>query len=128
MIWADLIAIKSSKYILYRYKSTPPILTKDPIIGTHSRKIRQSDAFIGVPIFQLVLGQPLYSVKLGENITGLGRLAGFEYRAILYLLYRGYANVLYINVSTKDRRFLMGYKTNSDIYSYYYSTISVISV
>lgn len=107
MTWADLIAVEPS---------------------AHSRKIRQSDAFVGVPVFRSALGQPLRSAKLGENITGLGRLAGFEHRATPYSLRRGYANVLYANVSAEDRRFLMGHKTNSDIYSHYHSAISVVSV
>ena len=126
--WTNLITVKPSKYILCGHKSTPPILTKDPIVGAYSRKIRQSNAFIGVPIFRSALGQPLRSAKLRENITGLGRLAGFKHRATLYSLHRGYINVLYANISTKDRRFLMGHKTNSDIYSHYYSAISVISI
>jgi len=79
-------------------------------------------------VFQSALGQPLRSAKLGENITGLGRLAGFEHRATLYSLRRGYVNVLYVNVSAEDRRFLMGHMTNSDIYSHYHSAISVVSV
>lgn len=79
-------------------------------------------------MFRSALGQPLRSAKLGENITGLGRLAGFEHPATPYSLRRGYANVLYANVSAEDRRFLMGHKTNSDIYSHYHSAISVVSV
>jgi hypothetical protein len=128
MTWADLIAVEPGKHILCEHKSTPPILTKDPIVGTHSRKIRQSDAFVGVPVFRSASGQPLRSAKLGENIIGLGRLAGFEHRATPYSLRRGYANVLYANVSAEDRRFLMGHKTNSDIYSHYHSAISAVSV
>jgi hypothetical protein len=89
MTWADLIAVEPSKHILCGHKSTPPILTKDPIVGAHSRKIRQSDAFVGVPVFRSALGHPLRSAKLGENITGLGRLAGFEHRATPYSLRRG---------------------------------------
>jgi len=105
--WADLIAVEP---------------------GAHSRKLRQSDAFIGVPVFRSASGQPLRCAKLGQNIVGLGRLAGFEHRATPYSLRRGYANVLYANISAEDRRFLMGHKTNSDIYSHYHSAISAVSV
>jgi hypothetical protein len=78
------------------------MLTEDSFLGVHSRKIRQSDAFVGVPVFRSALGQPLHSAKLGGNIIGLGRLAGFEYNATPYSLHRGYANVLYVNVSAED--------------------------
>jgi hypothetical protein len=104
------------------------MLTEEPNSGVHSRKIRQSDNFIGVPIFRSVSGQPLRSAKLGGNIVGLGRVAGFEYNATPYSLRRAYANILYANVSTEDRRFLMGHKTNSDIYSHYHSAVSTVNV
>jgi integrase len=104
------------------------MLIEDSILGVHSRKIRQSDAFVGIPVFQSASGQPLRSAKFGGNIIGLGRLAGFKYNTTPYSLHRGYANVLYENVSTKDRRFLMGHKTNSDNYSYYYSIISTVNI
>jgi hypothetical protein len=55
-------------------------------------------------------------------------MAGFEYNATPYSLRRAYANVLYANVSAEDRRFLMGHKTNSDIYSHYHSAISTVSM
>jgi len=55
-------------------------------------------------------------------------MAGFEYNATPYALRRAYANILYANVSAEDRRFLMGHKTNSDIYSHYHSAISTVNV
>ncbi|RDL33722.1 uncharacterized protein BP5553_08090 [Venustampulla echinocandica] len=55
-------------------------------------------------------------------------MAGFEYNATPYALRRAYANVLSANVSAEDRRFLMGHKTNSDIYSHYHSAISMVNV
>jgi hypothetical protein len=79
-------------------------------------------------VFRSALGQPLHSTKLRENITGLGLLAGFEHCVTLYSLCRGYTNVLYTNVSAEDQRFLIGHKTNLDIYSHYHSAISVVSV
>lgn len=109
-------------------ESTPSMLTQGSNLGVHSCKIRQSDGFVGVPVFRSAVGVPLRSGKLGENIVGLGRMAGFEYNATPYALRRAYANVLYANVSAEDRRFLMGHKTNSDIYSHYHSAVSTVNV
>ncbi len=48
----------------------------------------------------MFLGCP--SSKQPSYIIGLFRLAGFEYNATPYSLRRGYANVLYANVSAED--------------------------
>ncbi|KAF4636083.1 hypothetical protein G7Y89_g2010 [Cudoniella acicularis] len=72
--------------------------------GPHTREIRQSDDFIEVPVFR------------------------FEHNAVPYTLRRGYANMLYLRASAEDRRFLMGHKTNSEIYSNYHSAISMVHV
>jgi hypothetical protein len=58
----------------------------------------------------------------GESMVCLGRMTGFDHNATLSSLRRAYANVLHVNVSAEDRRFLMGHKTNSDIYSHYTPT------
>lgn len=94
----------------------------------HSREIQQSSEFIEVPVFRSARGQPLRSGKLGDAIVGLGKMVGFKHNAAAYALRRGYANMLYLTVSAEDRRFLMGHKTNSEIYSNYHSAISDISV
>lgn len=104
------------------------MLTRGSNLGSHSCKIGQSDGFVGVPVFRSAAGVPIRSGKLGDNIVRLGRMAGFEYNATPYSLRRAYANVLYANVSAEDRRFLMGHKTNSDIYSHYHSAISTVNV
>ena len=77
----------------------------------------------GIPVFQSASGQPLRSGKLEKSIVGLGRRAEFEYNTTPYSLRRGYANV-----SAEDRRFLMGHKINSDIYSHYHSAVSDVHV
>ena len=96
--------------------------------GPHSRLIRQSDAFVDVPVFRSVGGRPSRSGHLGESIVELGRMVGFEHHATPYSLRRGYANMLYARASAEDRRFLMGHKTNSEIYSHYHSTVSAVHV
>jgi hypothetical protein len=55
-------------------------------------------------------------------------MVGFEHNATPYALRRGYANMLYVRASAEDRKFLMGHKTNSDIYSHYHSAISTVHV
>jgi len=55
-------------------------------------------------------------------------MAGFEHNATAYTLRRAYANILYAKASAEDRRFLMGHKTNSEIYSHYHSAVSTVHI
>lgn len=96
--------------------------------GVHSRETAQSDAFQEVPVFRTAHGQAARSSKLGENIVRLGRRVGFEHNATPYALQRGFANILQVRASVEDRKFLMGHRTNSEIYSNYHSAISTVHV
>jgi Protein of unknown function (DUF3435) len=126
--WADLIAVDPGKHL-------PFVVIIDDVdtngglnLRCHSREIHQSDAFVGVPVFRTELGQPHRSANLEGSIVRLGRLAGFEHNTTPYSLCRAHANVLYANVSAEDRRFLIGHKTNSEIYSHYHTAISTVNV
>jgi hypothetical protein len=55
-------------------------------------------------------------------------MVGFEHNATPYTLRIGYANMLYVRASAEDRKFLMGHRTNSEIYSHYHSAISTVHV
>ncbi|CZS92504.1 uncharacterized protein RAG0_03112 [Rhynchosporium agropyri] len=81
---------------------------------------------------RLLLTLAIIDGVFGVRVTWADLLAvdpaGFQHNATPYSLRRAYANVLYANVSAEDRKFLMGHKTNSDIYSHYHSAVSMVNV
>ena len=58
----------------------------------------------------------------------LGRAAGLEDRLTVYCLRRGVAFTLALKTSADDRRFLMGHKTASKIYSEYASKVATVDL
>jgi hypothetical protein len=64
-----------------------------------------------------------------QNLTRrLGRVAGLEDRLTAYCLRRGVAYTLATKTSADNRRFLMGHKTASKIYSEYASKVATVDL
>lgn len=64
--------------------------------------------------------------RVTRALKRLGIYAGLDARLIGYCLRRGVANTLETEVSDENRRFLMGHRTLSTVYSAYHSRVSMV--
>jgi hypothetical protein len=112
--WADLMKVESS------------------VTG---RLIPIRRDFLGRPVLRKVDSRkhqltvsPEHLRDMHPLIKRLGRAAGLEDRLTAYSLRRGVAYTLATKTSDENRRFLMGHKTASRIYSEYASKIATVDL
>jgi hypothetical protein len=99
---------------------SPDPNSQRPPIATRASKDRQQKHRLTISPEQLREMQLL--------IKRLGRAAGLEDRLTAYALRRGVAYTLATKTSKENRRFLMGHKTASRIYSEYASKIATVDL
>lgn len=96
------------------------------------RRIRMVEEKKKLPVLRYadrnhnVTEKPEYLGHMTSALKQLGVYAGLQGRLVGYCLRRGVANKLEAEVSDENRRFLMGHRTNSTIFSAYHSRISTV--
>ncbi|EME47690.1 hypothetical protein DOTSEDRAFT_32084 [Dothistroma septosporum NZE10] len=69
---------------------------------------------------------PVQTGDMQKQIRRLGNFCGFEHRLIAYCMRRGVAYVLANQTNEENRKYLMGHKTGSKVFSAYHSKVSTI--
>lgn len=112
--WSDLMAVPSS---------------------ANGRIIPIKESFLKLPLLRKVHGDTFTLTQEPEQLRDLqaqtkrlGRGAGLEDRLTVYCLRRGVAFTLALKTSADNRRFLMGHKTASKIYSEYASKTATVDL
>jgi hypothetical protein len=96
------------------------------------RRIRMVEEKKGLPVLRYadrnhqLTNKPETQRGVTSRLRQLGYYAGLQTRLIGYCLRRGVANSLQAKVSEEDRKFMMGHKTTSTVYSAYHSRISMV--
>lgn len=100
-------------------------------VAKTGRRIAMKADMLKVPVLRRmdnhrVMNIPVYTSTMQDQIRRLGLFCGFEHRLVAYCFRRGVAYILAHDTTQENRKFLMGHKTDSKVFSSYQSRISTI--